>query len=116
MHATSAKNTYNQQEQLNMVFANHGKEDAIYPLTAKEIIQAQKNNASLKKLKKHDKYSTQLAEDTQVLCKDAKLVIPKVLQTRAVSWYHHYLQHPGHTRLEEMRHAAVYWKGMRCTI
>ena len=32
------------------------------------------------------------------------------------SWYHHYLQHPGHTRLEETLCAAMYWKGMRNTI
>jgi hypothetical protein len=31
-------------------------------------------------------------------------------------WYHHYLQHPGHTRLEETMKAAIYWKGMRTTI
>ncbi len=63
-----------------------------------------------------EKYSTHLVEDTEVLCKDGKMVIPKVLQRRAVSWYHHYLQHPGHTRLEETLHAAMYWKGMRNTI
>ncbi len=33
-----------------------------------------------------------------------------------VKWYHHYLQHPVHTRLEEMTNAAMYWKGMRTTI
>jgi hypothetical protein len=37
IHATSAKNTYNHQEQLNMVFANRNEEDVIYPLTVKEI-------------------------------------------------------------------------------
>jgi hypothetical protein len=31
-------------------------------------------------------------------------------------WYHHYLQHPGHTRLEETMNATIYWKGMRNTI
>ncbi len=31
-------------------------------------------------------------------------------------WYHHYLQHPGHTRLKETMKAAIYWKGMRNTI
>jgi hypothetical protein len=82
---------------MNMVFANHNKEDVIYPLTLKEIAQAQKEDTVLKKLNKTNKYSTQLVEDTQVLCKDGKMVIPKVLQFRAVSWYHHYLQHPGHT-------------------
>jgi hypothetical protein len=27
-------------------------------------------------------------------------------------WYHHYLQHPGHTRLEETMNAAIYEKEM----
>jgi hypothetical protein len=48
-----------------------------------------------------------------VLCKEGKLVIPKTLQHKAVAWYHHYLQHPGHTRLEETLRAVLYWKGMR---
>jgi len=37
-------------------------------------------------------------------------------QKAAVMWYHHYLQHPGHTRLEETINAAMIWKGMRATI
>jgi hypothetical protein len=31
-------------------------------------------------------------------------------------WYHHYLQPPGHTRLEETMNAALYWTGMQTTI
>ncbi len=31
-------------------------------------------------------------------------------------WYHHYLQHPGHTRFEETMNTAMYWKGMHTTI
>jgi hypothetical protein len=31
-------------------------------------------------------------------------------------WYHHYLQHPGHTRLKETMKSAIYWKGMRKTV
>ena len=101
---------------MNMVFVNCSKEDVIYPLTVKEIAQAQEDNFVLKKLSNTDKYSTQFVEDTQVLCKDGKMVIPKVLQLRAVSWYYHYLQHPGHTHLEEMLHTAMYWKCMKNTI
>jgi hypothetical protein len=91
-----------------MVFANCSDEDVIYPLTVKEIAQVQKDNAVLKKLSKTDEYSPHLVEDTQVLCKDDKMVIPKVLQFRVVSWYHHFLQHPGHTHLEEMLHTVMY--------
>ncbi len=42
-----------------------------------------------------------LVENTKCVCKEGRLVIPKPLQRRAVLWYHHYLQHPGHTRLED---------------
>ncbi len=57
----------------------------------------------------------QLIEDTKVLCKNGKLVIPTSLWHRAVAWYHHYLQHPGHSRLEETMRSVMYWKGMRTT-
>jgi hypothetical protein len=108
MHAPTEESTQFHQHQINMLFTNHSKEDVIYPLTVKEVARAQEDDLVLKKLSKTDKYSTQLAEDTKDLCKDGKMVIPKVFQRRADSWYHHYLQHPGHTRLEETLHAAMY--------
>ena len=63
-----------------MVFANCSNQNVIYPFTAKEIAQAQRDNTVLKKLSKHEKYCTQLVEDTQLLCKDGKVVIPTDLQ------------------------------------
>jgi hypothetical protein len=45
-------------------------------------------------------------------CKDGRLVIPKRLQeSKAIAWYHHYLQHPDHTRLKETL-KAMYWTTM----
>jgi hypothetical protein len=44
------------------------------------------------------------------------MVIPKSLQKRAVAWYHHYLQHPGNTHLEETLLLSMYWKGLRKTV
>ncbi len=35
---------------------------------------------------------------------------------RAVSWYHHYLKHPGHLCLEETMRSVMYWKGVHTTI
>jgi hypothetical protein len=57
-----------------------------------------------------------LIEDIKVLCKNGKVMIPTSLQHRAVSWCHHYLQHPGHSCLEEMIRSVMYWKGMHTTI
>jgi inosine/xanthosine triphosphate pyrophosphatase family protein len=60
-----------------MVFTSHSNKDVIYPLTVKEITQAQKDNAVLKYQHKHAKHSTQFVEDTQLLCKDGKMAIPQ---------------------------------------
>jgi hypothetical protein len=103
------------------VFANRSEEDEIYPLTTVKIAAAQRADASLKHLFKHNAVIDQgleikLIENTTCVCKDGQLVIPEPLQVHAVKWYYHYLQHPGHTRLEEMMNAAMYWKGMPTTI
>jgi hypothetical protein len=106
---------------MNEVFANCSDEDEIYPLTTAKIAAAQQAIASLKHLFKRNAVIDQgleikLIENTTCVCKDGQLVISKPLQVHAVKWYHHYLQHPGHTRLKETMNAAMYWKGMRTTI
>ena len=59
--------------------------------------------------------SLQIIDDTKVLVYDNyRLVIPGMdLQSRAVQWYHHYLQHLGHSRLEETLSAVMWWPNMR---
>ncbi len=104
------------------MFAHHEEEDKIYPLTTTEIADAQHKDQDLKVyFKKNAKMPQKdiglhLVVDTKVLCKNGMLMIPTSLRHRAVSWYHHYLQHPGHSRLEETMRSAMYWKGMCTTI
>ena len=117
LHGTSDHYSGKQHlESMSQVFANRSEEDEIYPLTVKEIAEEQRKDKTLRALKDEDKYKVLLIENIEVLCKDEKLVIPKSLQARTVAWYHHYLQHPGHSRLEETLRAAMYWKSMRTTI
>jgi hypothetical protein len=79
------------------VIANHGEEEEIYPLATIEIAEAQRNDQELKVyFKKNAKKPIEdvhfhFIEDTNVLCKNGKLIIPASLRHRAVSWYHHYL-------------------------
>jgi hypothetical protein len=115
MHAPTEESTYTHQHQINMVFANCSEEDVIYPFTAKGNCTSPGGLFCPEETKQNRQYSTQFVEDTQVLCKNGKNVIHKVLQLRAVSWYYHYLQHPGQTRLEETLHAAMYWTGIKHT-
>jgi hypothetical protein len=110
-----------QECNLNKVFANCSKEEEISPLTTPEIAEAQNADS---KLKHHFKRNAildkgldvRLIDNTYVVCKDGRMIIPKPLRRRAVLWYHHYLQHPGHTQLDETVKAKMYWKGMRSTI
>ncbi len=110
-----------QECNLNEVFANRSKEEEIFPLTIPEIAEAQKADSKLKHCFKHNteldkRLDVRLIDNTYVVCKNARMIIPKPLQRHAVLWYHHYLQHPGHTQLEEIMIATIYWKGMRSTI
>ena len=98
---------------MDAVFANRSEEEEIYPLTTVEIAEAQKADATYKHLFKRNAVSDhrleiKVIENTLCVCKDGRLVIPKPLQKRAVLWYHHYLQHPGHTCLEEKMNAEMY--------
>jgi len=78
----------------------------------KEIVEAQKADPILKHLFKSNAVLSkglelQLVENESCICHEGKLVIPKPLQQRATIRYHHYLQHPGHTCLEETMKAAI---------
>ena len=54
-----------------------------------------------------------IIEETEVLVKDQnRLVVPTALHARVLQWYHHYLQHPGISRLEETLIAVMYWPGL----
>jgi hypothetical protein len=107
--------------QLNQCFANHNEKDEIYPLTVKEIVEAQKADNTLKQFCKSNAVldnGLELLhiENESCICHKGRLVIPKPLQSHAVMCYHHYLQHPGKSRLKETMKSAIYWKGMRNTI
>jgi hypothetical protein len=82
-------------KELYFAFANHGEEDEIYPLTTIEIAEAQHKDQELKAYLQKECQNAkkdvclQLVENTKVLRKNGKFIIPASLQHRAVAWYHH---------------------------
>jgi hypothetical protein len=106
----------------NLVFAHHEEEEEVYPLTLTEIADAQRKDQELKAYFKKNAImpqkdmGIQLIEDTKVQCKNGKVIIPTSLRQWSVKGYHHYLQHPGLSCLEETIRSVMYWKGMRTTI
>jgi hypothetical protein len=88
-----------QECNLNEVFANLSKEEEIFPLTTPETVEAQKADSKLKHCFKCNAVldkglDVRLVDNTYVVCKDGRMIIPKPLQRRAVLWYHPLLQAP----------------------
>jgi hypothetical protein len=67
------------------MFAHHKEEEEVYSLTLPEIADAQRKDQELKAYFKkiaimpHNNMVIQLIEDTKVLCKNGKLMIPTSL-------------------------------------
>jgi hypothetical protein len=105
--------TQTQECNLNQEFANCRKGEEIFPLTAHEIAEAQKVKDKLKHCIKRNTVldkglEVSLVDNTHLVCKDGKMIIPKPLQLHSVLWFHRYLQHQGHTCLEETINATMY--------
>jgi hypothetical protein len=60
-----------------------------------------------------EKYRKQKLEGAEVITHHKLIVIPKSLQKCIVAWYHHYLAHPGMTRLEATLRETMTWPNMR---
>ena len=88
IYDTNYKMSYSQ------VFTTNISDDEVYPLTVAEIADAQRLDPKWKSFfKKEDprgKIRKVIIDETDVLVKDkSRLVIPKVLQAKALQWYHH---------------------------
>jgi hypothetical protein len=114
-HSYNEKNPGSHEQIWNLkhVFANCGDEDEIYPLAAQEVADAQRVDATLKHFFNRNHvfnkdFDIRLVDDISIVCKNGRMGIPEPLQRRAVLWFQHYLQHPGHTRLEETMQDTMY--------
>ena len=83
--AINSKDKHN--ELINQVFAHHDKKDEIFPLSIKEIVEAQKRDKNLKIYFKpktiiiKKRYGFHLIDGSKVLCKDGKLITPTLSST-----------------------------------
>ena len=80
--------------------------DDLYPLSFKTIAHYQQQDTTLlATAKQHPDYSIKIfrrgGKKQQLICKNNKIVLPKILIERVVEWYHTTLCHPGETRTEQ---------------
>ena len=71
----------NNKDSVNLVFANQCEEDAIYPLTTREIAEAQQQGNNLKTQTEKEGYSIQLVKKTKVLSYKGKWLYQKAYNT-----------------------------------
>jgi hypothetical protein len=90
-------------------------EESKFPMNPQLIQQEQEKDKTLQQdiQKNVEKYRKRKLEGVEVLTHHKLIVIPKSLQKRIVTWYHHYLAHPGMTRLEATLRETMTWPNMR---
>ena len=54
----------------------------------------------------------EVINDVELLTYNKKIYVPSSLRKDVLYWYHHYLQHPGATRMEKPLGSVVYWPNM----
>ncbi len=90
-----------------------------FSTTSTKIYDAQRHDKHLSQYFKHggaaktNRYKISVVKDTRVVTDNGKLMISPCLQKDKVACYHHYLQHPGASRSEEILRATVTWDGLQ---
>jgi transposase InsO family protein len=90
-------------------------EEDKFPMSPALIQREQAKDKELQKdiLKNPQKYRKRKLEGAELITHNKLICIPKALQKRIVAWYHHYLAHPGMTRLEATLRETMTWTNMR---
>ena len=106
-------------------------ETGTFPLTYKNIDKYQRKDKQLLKILKrtidsnistdhtnnyHTKSFRGGGKEIDLICREDKIVIPKVLQKYVLHWYHTYLLHPGSDRTELTIKQHLYWNNMQADI
>ena len=93
-------------------------------LELKRVAHEQKEDIELRKLttrnqkpgpdkgKRKPIIKTKVINDVEVVTYNDRIYIPSSLRKDTMNWYHHYLQHPGASRMERTLGSVVYWPGM----
>ena len=89
-----------------------------FPMEIKRLRDEQqsefrKNRELRKECRKSKDWQYQILQGHEVLMKNGKIYVPKKLRKEVLQWYHHFLSHPGATRLDLTVGQTMFWPG-RC--
>ena len=89
-------------------------EPTVFPVNLKTIHEHQVSDRSLRRRLKTNPadYNKLKVEQIQVIAYKNRIYIPKELRSKVLEWYHHYLCHPGKTRMYKTIASTMYWENM----
>ena len=107
----------NDQTKLNLeeLFTQDEDDLELFPMSIPVIAEAQESCSSLQEKFVQDKnnvFTSNLINDVEVICINNKIYIPEPLRLKILNWYHHFLNHPGATRLENTIKQTMMWPGL----
>ena len=85
-----------------------------FPMETSRIHQEQQkelkaDRALRLEMRKNKKYKKTRLHNMDIYMVDRRIYVPKSLRHEVLTWYHHYLCHPGATRLEKTIAATMTW-------
>ena len=97
------------------LFIQEEEEEELFPMSLVQIAAAQEDCAILQE-KLNDKnnkvYATKIINDIESIHLNDKIYIPEPLRLKILNWYHHFLNHPGETRLAKTIGQTMIWPGL----
>ena len=79
-------------------------------------ILKQEQELTSKNNKRNYKYKQKFVNDVKVFTYEDRIYIPSDLREVVLNWYHHYLQHPGTSRMQNTLQGKIYWPRMSTDI
>ena len=98
----------------NQVLAMNSIDEQCFPIDSQTIAKQKLRDTKLKdKMRKNpSRFSKRFVQGHELILEDGKMYIPRKSRERVVNWYHHYLCHPGETRLEKTLREIMTWPGL----
>ena len=106
---------------MNNVLTHTEKKDKTYSVTVTEIATNQHIDKTLQTFFSKEymkgRITCRVINDVDILVYDNRyMCMSASLIYQVVQWYHYYLQHPSHTRLEETLQSVMYWYSIQTQI
>ena len=92
----------------------------LFPLCMRQIAIEHSDDTELRtrmsRKKNKRKYTKQAINDHDVILENGKVFVPKSMRQRMITWYHHWLIHPGSERMMKTINLTMTWPKMEANI